>query len=218
MFQADYRPSRQFYNTSIANYRKRQREWDATEQALREADIECTLVHPDAVAESVVADGTMKIGYGSYRYLLMPQMDLIPLPVLKKIQAFESGGGTVLWVDTKPQAGAYAREDSAVVATLKEVNVVRPADLAARIPSPYAARFDLRFEPGPGRLAVARFQRGSQPVCFLVNRTDQPIKVAMHSPTDAGVKVFDPTTGNIAATTLPTVRDLGAFGSLVVLP
>lgn len=218
MFQADYRPSRQFYNTSLANYRKRQREWDATEQALREADIECALVHPDAVAESVVAGGTMKIGYGSYRYLIMPQMDLIPLPVLKKIQAFESGGGTVLWVDTQPQAGAYAREDAAVVAALKDVNVIRPADLAARIPGPYAARFDLRFEPGPGRLAVARFQRDSQPVYFLVNRTDQPIKVAVHSPAGARVKVFDPTTGNIADITLPTERGLGAFGSLLVLP
>ena len=145
-------------------------------------------------------------------------MDMIPWPVLEKIQAFESGGGTVLWVDTKPQAGAYAREDASVVAALKEVKVVRPADLAARITSPYAARFDLRFEPGPGRLAVARFQRDSQPVYFLVNRTDQPIKVAVHSPAGARVKVFDPTTGNIADITLPTERGLGAFGSLLVLP
>ena len=218
MFQADYRPSRQFHNNTLANYRQRQRAWDATEQALREADIECTLVHPDAVAESVVAGGTMKIGYGSYRYLLMPQVDLIPLPVLEKIQAFESGGGTVLWVDTKPQAGAYLREDASVVAALKEVKVVRPADLAARIPSPYAASFDLRFEPGPGRLAVARFQRGSHPVYFLVNRTDRPIIAAVHSTAGARVKVFDPTTGNIAAITLPTHMDLGAFRSLVMLP
>ena len=218
MFQADYRPSRLFHNTSLSNYRKRQREWDATEKALRDADIECTLVHPEAVAQSSVAYGTMKIGYGSYRYLLVPQMDFIPLPVLDKIQAFEAGGGTVLWVDTKPQAGAYAREDAPVAAALKGVKVVRPAELAARITGPYTANFNLRIEPGPERLAVARFQRENQSVYFLVNRTDQPIKAALQSAAAAKVKVFDPTSGSIVDSALPAVLDIGAFRSLVVLP
>ena len=217
MFQADFRPSRQFHNTSLAGYRKRQSAWNATEQALRAADLECTIVHPDAVAQSAVADGTMKIGYGSFRYLIMPQVDFVSLSVLEKIQAFEAGGGTVLWVDTKPQAGAYAREDACVADALKEVKAIRPADLAARITQPYAADLNLRFEPGPDRLAVARFRRGGQSLYYLVNRTDQPIKAAVHSTVGARVEVLDPTTGNIAAITLPTVMEVGAFRSLVVL-
>jgi hypothetical protein len=217
MFQADFRPSRQFHNASLAGYRKRQSAWNATEQALRAANLESTIVHPDAVAQSAVAAGTMKIGRGSFRYLIMPQVDFVPLSVLEKIQAFEAGGGTVLWVDTKPQAGAYARQDAQVAAALKAVKIVRPADLAARIPQPYPAEFALRFEPGPDRLAVARFGRGDRSLYYLVNRTDQPIRAAVHSTVGARVEVLDPTTGNIAAITLPTVMEVGAFRSLVVL-
>ncbi|MBI5689674.1 MAG: hypothetical protein HZC55_06215 [Verrucomicrobia bacterium] len=217
MFQADFRPSRQFHNTSLAGYRKRQGAWNATEQALGNADLECTIVHPDAVAQSAVDQGRMKIGYGSFRYLILPQVDFVPWPVLEKIQAFEAGGGTVLWVDTKPQVGTYAREDALVAAALQEAKIVRPADLATRITNPYDAQFNLRFQPGPGRLAVARFQREGQPMYLLVNRTEQPLKAELTAPSASQVKIWDPSTGNITGFTLPTVLEIGALRGVVVL-
>lgn len=217
MFQADYRPSRQFYNTSLSNYRQRQRAWDVTETALRKADIECTIVHPEAVAQSVVDHGAMTIGHGSYRYLVVPQLEFIPGPVLEKIRTFEASGGTVLWVDTKPQAGAYVQEDEAVVAALKAAKIVRSAELAAHITQPYAAPFDLRFAPGPERLAIARFQRGNQTIHLLVNRTAEPIQAAVRSVGGARVEVFDPTTGSITPISLPAVLELGGFRSMVLV-
>ncbi len=216
-FQADYRPSRQFYNTSLSNYRRQHGAWDATETALREADIECTIVHPEAVAQSVVDQGTMTIGHGSYRYLVLPQLEFIPGPVLEKIRTFEAGGGAVLWVDTKPQAGAYAPDDAAVAAALKAAKIVRTAELAAHITQPYAAPFDLRFAPGPERLAIARFQRGNQKIHLLVNRTAEPIQAAVRSVGGARVEVFDPTTGSITPISLPAVLELGGFRSMLLV-
>jgi hypothetical protein len=144
-------------------------------------------------------------------------VEFVPLPVLEKIQAFEASGGTVLWVDTKPQAGTYVREDARVVAALKEAKIVRPADLAARITHPYAAQFNLRFQPKPDRLAVARFQREGQPMYLLVNRTEQPLKAGMTAPIASQVKIWDPSTGNITDFALPTVLEIGAFRGVVVL-
>ena len=218
MFQADYRPSNKFWPEVLPTYEKRQTAMDNTENALRTAGITFTLVHPEAVAESDVAKGAMKIGSGSFRYLIMPQMEFLPLAVLKKIKAFEASGGTVLWVDTKPQHGEYARDDASVVAALKKANVIHPADLAAQIPNPYPANFNLRFASGSERLAVARFQRGDQPLYLLVNQTKQSIKASASSAVSAKVKAFDPTTGKITEKVLPDDLEIGGFGSLLLLP
>ena len=218
MFQADYRPSKQSWPVLLPTYDKRQAAMDHTENALREAGITFTLVHPEAVSQSDVTQGVMKIGAGSYRYLVMPQMDFLPLAVLHKIKAFEAGGGTVLWVDTKPEHGEYAQEDRSVAATLKTANVIGPADLAAHIPTPYPANFNLRFEPGSGHLSVARFQRKNQPLYLLVNPTDQPIKASAQSAVASTVQVFDPTTGGMTTTSLPSSFEMSGFGSLLLMP
>lgn len=218
MFQADYRPSKQFWNAVLPTYEKRQKAMDNTEVALREAGITFTLVHPEAVAQSAVAGGAMKIGSGSYRYLVMPQMEFLRVAVLDKIKAFEAGGGTVLWLDSKPQHGEYAREDAAVAAALKTAKVLRPADLAAHIPSPYPAKFNLQFETGSARPAIARFQREDQPIYLVVNQTDQPLKASVLAAMAAKVRVFDPTTGNIKPIALPADLEIGGFGSLLLLP
>ncbi len=218
MFQADFRPSAQHWTQILSPYEKRQRAWDDTGNALLQADIAFSIVHPEAVAQSAVANGTMKIGFGNYRYLVMPQVEFLPLAVLDKIKAFEAGGGTVLWVDTKPQTGAYAREDVQVAAALRETPVIHPADLAARITSPYPRDFNLRFQPGSESLAVARFRRENQPVYFLVNRTEKELTAHVQSDSSGRVKVFDPATGTIQDTALPGELKIGSFGSLLILP
>ena len=218
MFQAEYRPSKQFWPALLPAYEARQAAMDHTENALRAAGISFTLVHPEAVAQSDVSKGAMQIGCGAYRYLVMPQMEFLPLAVLDKIHAFEAGGGSVLWVDTKPQLGESAGDDAAVVAGLAAAKVMHPADLAANIPSPYPATFDLRFGPASERLGVARFLRNGQAVYLLVNQTDQPLQASAQSAVTAKVRVFDPVTGNIREAALPTDLEIGAFASILIVP
>jgi hypothetical protein len=217
MFQADYRPSDQHWPRLLPLHQPRQQAWDDTEAALRAADVDFTIVHPEAVAQASVDRGIMGIGSGRYRYLVLPQVEFLPRVVLGQIKAFEAGGGTVLWVGRRPRLGTYGRDDAEVAAALEEAEVVRPADLSARITNPYAPDFSLRFEPAPGRLAVVRFLRGEQAVYLLVNRVGQPIRVRVSAQAGDNVDVFDPSRGSITQAAGPAALEIAGFSCLLVL-
>lgn len=217
MFQADYIPINKWWTKILPLHAQRQGAWDRTTKALRDAGIAYTIVHPEAVADATVSEGAMQIGVGSYRYLVMPQMDFLPLAVLEKIKAFESSGGTVLWVDTKPQAADVAADDAAVAAALAKAEVVTPSDLAARVTSPYLPGFDLQFAPGAGKLDVARFQRDGQPIYFLVNRTGGTMTADISGPAGESIEVLDPATGTTTAKPVPTRVTIDKDNSLLVL-
>jgi hypothetical protein len=219
MFQAEFLPSKLFHNTSLRTYAKRQRAFDDTEKAMQEADISYIIVHPEAVAQSVINEGKMKIGWGSYRYLVMPQMEFLPLPVLDKIQEFEKSGGTVLWVDTKPKYGTYAKEDAQVEEALKKKDVITPSTLASHITNPYPDDFNLHFQPGLPQLSVARFRRGDQPLYLLVNRRGDPIKATVSDSPVENMTVYDPITGIISKTGLKQASlKIGGYSSLFLTP
>jgi len=219
MFQAEFLPSKLFHNTTLGTYAKRQRAFDDTEKALHEADISYIIVHPEAVAQSVINEGKMKIGWGSYRYLVMPQMEFLPLPVLDKIQEFEKSGGTVLWVDTKPKYGTYDKEDAQVEEAFKQKDVITPSTLASHITNPYPDDFNLHFQPGFPQLSVARFRRGDQPLYLLVNRTGDPIKATVSDSPEGNVTVYDPITGIISKTGLTQASlEIGGYSSLFLTP
>jgi len=220
MFQAEFIPSNLHYTKPIwTTYAKRQRAFNDTEKAMHQADISYIIVHPEAVAQSVIDEGTMKIGWGSYRYLVMPQMDFLPLPVLHKIQEFEKSGGTVLWVGTKPKYGTYAKEDAQVEEAFKQKDVITPTTLASHITKPYPDDFNLHFQPSLPQLSVARFRRGDQPLYLLVNQTGDPIKATVSGSPDGNVTVYDPIAGIISKTGLTQASlEIGGYSSLFLTP
>jgi hypothetical protein len=217
MFQADYRPANVHWTKIVPFHEERQHAWDRVEKTLLEADLDYQIVHPEAVAEAEIGDGTLRIGSGIYRYLVMPQMEIIPLDVLAKLRAFEAAGGTVLWVDTKPAFGAYAREDETVRQWAADVATVAAAELPGRIARPYDNSFDLVFEPGPYHLPVARFQKDGRRIYYLVNRKEEPVTARISAARTGTVMLLDPVTGAITESALPVEVQIKAYDSLLVL-
>ncbi len=219
MFQADYIPEGRHWTKIVPEYEARQQEWDAIEKNLLDARIEYTIIHPDAVADAVITgEGEMKIGSGSYQYLVMPEMEIIPAEVLEKIVAFETAGGVVLWVDAVPKAGEYAEEDGKVAYWLSEVEPLRPDDLPGEIDERTGTPFDLKFMPeGTDQLAVARYRRGDKAIYFLVNRTGGNLAVSVTAGSEGEISVLDPTTGGIAELPLPASLRLEPHRSLILL-
>ena len=216
MFQADLLASNQRWGAINKLHKKRQQAWDNTEKALLGGDIEYMIVHPEGVAEATIADGRMAIGRGSYHTLVMPQMEMMPLAVIKKLAAFQKDGGKVLWVDQVPDQAEHKKSDPAVKAAMAGAKPIRINQLAGAVPQSYSAEFALTFSQGPKTLTVGRFHQKGKQVYLLVNRLQKDISVEVKG--QKSVQILDPSTGKIKKVSLPATLPIKAVRALMLIP
>ncbi|MDA1333857.1 MAG: hypothetical protein O2797_06530, partial [Bacteroidetes bacterium] len=220
MFQADLLASKQFWPRIVKLHKDRQEEWDRTEKALIAGDVEYMIVHPEAVAEAGVVDGKIKIGYGSYHTLVMPQLDFLPLAVAEQLAQFEEMGGNVLWVDRVPHGAEHSENDVVVERLLREARSTQVDAIAESIENSYSPEFDLSFRPGTERLNVGRFHRNDEQVYLLVNREQKALSVEVEGQQTHGrsgrIQVLDPSSGKISKVRLPATFVLKANRALML--
>jgi hypothetical protein len=213
-FQGLYRPSNQHWKKVHKEYVALEKPWETIDDTLTAADIDFSVVHPQAVAEATIEDGRLRIGRGSYRVLVMPPMDLLPIEVLRKIEALESAGGKVVWVDEVPSSALYARDDEAVRQGLADARPVAAGELPALIGQSFSPSFDLTFTPGPAELGVARFHRDGKKIYFVMNKKEQDVAVQVGG--SGPVTVMDPSTGEIREATAPLPLQIGPLRSMLL--
>ena len=213
-FQGLYRPSNRHWTKLHKEFVAWEKPWETIDDTLTAADIDFSVVHPQAVAEAAIEDGRLRIGRGSYRVLVMPPMDLLPLEVLRKIKAFEAAGGKVLWVDEVPSSALYSRDDEAVRQGLTAARTVAAGELPALIGRSYGPAFDLSFTPGTADLGVARFHRDGKKIYFLMNKKEQDLAVQVGG--GGPVTVLDPSTGEIREATAPLPLQIGPLRSMLL--
>jgi hypothetical protein len=205
MFQADVLPSNQRWNRVTSLHRKAEDAWDDTQRALRDSGIEYTIVHPEAVAEASVEDGTFQVGDAHFKYLVVPHMEFIPLAVMKTIKSFEASGGTVIWVGSVPNQADRAEDTDSIRRMTDGYTASSIVQFTQLITNPYPSEVDLEFLNNPKELLVGRFLRDATPVYLVVNKTQKRVQVKLQfmDGKPAKVKVFDPSTGAIR-TALPS--------------
>jgi hypothetical protein len=217
MFQAEYKPSRQHWHKLVPDHRERQAHWEGIESALLTADIDYNIVHPEALVGGLVSEGAFRVGTASYRYLVMPGIEMLSREAMDRIHEFEAAGGVVLWVDARPQAGIYGRDDAGIQLAFEQAPVIVADGIASRIHEPYASSFSLRFEPGPDRLAVARFYRENQKIYFLVNISGERLNVSARGSSGEKATLLDPTTGEIRQVDFPASIEIAEHRSLLIM-
>ena len=211
MFQMEYKPITGTHWGTWGS--QRQKNWDNLQTTMLAADVNFNIVHSEWLRDGVIEDGKLKIGSGSYRYLVMPDVEVISASVITKIQDFEAAGGTVLWVDSKPVAGAYPVEDTQVVSAVAGATTVTAAQVPGLITEPYGDAFKLNAT-SPDSLLVTRFNRQGHALYFLVNPTEWAISV--HLDDTGSAKLYDPVTGDITETALPTDVMIDGYRSVLV--
>lgn len=217
MFQAEFKPSTQHWRKVVAEHEKRQHAFEGIEQTLVEFGTDYNIVHPEAVEAAVVEDGFLVIGAHRYRYLIMPQMEILPLSVVRQLERFQKGGGEVLWVDSTPARGAYQEEDKAVLRSIRNASPVKTELIGERLKEPYSPDFSLRFEDAAGEILVTRFRRLDRRIYFVVNTSGEPVSMTASSDASGLVEVFDPLSGEIWEQTLPLENKIAGYSSLLLV-
>jgi hypothetical protein len=183
-----------------------------------DADVDYNIVHPDWLSNAEIEGGELKIGSGSYRYLVMPDVEIISTNVLSKLQQFEAAGGTVLWVDDTPSAGVYPAEDATVTKAVATAgySALSVTQVIARITNPYSDAFKLQVLSD--QILTTRFNRSGQSLYFLVNPTGAPATAQLDYGESNGIlRVYDPVSGDISEAAQSAEVQIDGYRSVLIL-
>jgi hypothetical protein len=153
----------------------------------------------EAVLRAEIRDGRLVVGAHAYTSLIMPRVELLPLPVLQKLQQFEKSGGKVLWVDILPRLGDKSEEHAQVQAAVAASRAMAPEAVVSHLGPAFPGNFRLRLDGKPDGLFITRWLQKGHCVNFVVNAAYSPVTAKIRLEGKSGkLWVYDPADGSIS--------------------
>jgi hypothetical protein len=217
-FQAQYTPSAEMWGEHA--WLHLQGVLQKTQQditiALLEHGLDFNYLDGEAVLAAPVEGGCLRVGDHAYSTLIMPQVELLPLNVLRKLQSFERNGGRVLWVNGLPRLGDSAREHELVREAVHGARVLTPDAVRHTTGRPYPEDFGLTFDDVPASgFFAARYRRGPIRLYLLVNNADAVITPTVNG--QGRVRLYDPVDGRILPGALPLALQIEPCSALMLI-
>jgi hypothetical protein len=195
---------------------KRIRDQDEVVRSLFLQGIDYTWLHGDWIEKGKVEKGCLIAANGRYRTIVMPEVELLPLAVARKLEEFEKGGGKVIWVKCLPQLGDTPEEHEKVKSMFAKKNVLSPGRVAEAIGTALPPGFTLQTG---SEVLTARFTRDGRRITYLVNyRSDKvTVPVTLSSGGGRTFDVYNPMDGTIQHQELPGTLTIQGNASLMVV-
>ena len=223
-FQSEFLPSPDFAHTTDTSYYplvwRRMMEMVDTQNTIARSlllqGIDFTWLHGDWIEKARVEKGWLVAANGRYRTIVMPEVELLPLAVARKLEEFEKGGGKVLWVKSLPQLGDTPEEHEKVKSMFAKKKVLSPGRVAEAIGTALPPGFTL--ETGP-EVLTARFVRDGRRITYLVNYQADKVTVPVTLASGSARKfdVYNPMDGTIQPQKLPGTLTIQGNASLLVV-
>jgi hypothetical protein len=188
-------------------------------QALVTQGIDFTWLHGDWIRDSRVEQGHLVAAGGQYSVIVMPEVEVLPLAVARKLAEFEAGGGRIIWMATLPTMGDSPDEHAAVREMFAGRSVVAPGGVVPALGKVVPPGFAVEVEDLPPGVFAARFVRDGRWVTFLVNDGLEPAKATVR--TTAGgtlaADLFDPLAGTVTPVQVPCILSIEPCSSLLIV-
>jgi hypothetical protein len=176
-------------------------------------------VDGDAVLKAEIRAGRLIMGAHEYTSIIMPRVELLPLPVMQKLQQFEQAGGKVLWVDSLPRLGDAPEEHEAVRAGVSGAKVITPAQVAENLGPAFPASFRLRLDAENKNILISRWERDGRRINYVVNNSGETLSpnFRLEGKTSGSVQIYNPADGTITPLALPGAVTLKPFSSVFLV-
>jgi autotransporter-associated beta strand protein len=193
-------------------------------QDLCKAGIDFNWLHGDWIRGAVVEDGVLVVGSHRYSAVVLPRVELLPLPVAQKLEQFRQAGGRVVLVESKPVLGDSPSEHATVAALYAGQPVVAVANLVTElgpvVPPDFSVRIQPPVEEGTTQeFFSARFVRDGRRITYLVNNgmTMSAPTLTLAGGASGRVAVYNPLDGSITGHDLPGALAIAPSSSLLVV-
>lgn len=158
-----------------------------------------TVVDNEFILEAEIKDGTLTNGKVSFTAICMPGVQVMPIEVLKKLQQFESSGGTVVWVNETPSLPDDLNdidEFKSLTANLKSVSENKAVQTLSE-----ATEDKLDIKKTTSTLYVGRYVLEDAPMYWLFNYNDVKKDLTLTYEGATAFDIYDPLTGEITTVT-----------------
>jgi autotransporter-associated beta strand protein len=226
-FQANFTPVPDFYTTPVTEWqtlRSMQGTLNNTAQNLCKAGIDFNWLHGDWIGSAVVEGGVLVVGSHRYSTVVLPRVELLPLPVAQKLEEFRQAGGNVVLVESRPVLGDSPSDHATVAALYDSQPVVAVADLVAELGPVVPPDFSVRVQPPVEQGTTqeffsARFVRDGRRITYLVNNglTTTAPTLTFAGGASGRVAVYNPLDGSITGHNLPGTLTIAPSSSLLVV-
>ena len=162
---------------------------------LFKSQMDFTVVDNQFIIEAEVKNGTLTNGKVSFSAICMPGVEVMPLEVLKKLQQFESEGGTVVWVNSTPSLPDDLDdidEFKSISAGLKSVSENKAVQTLAE-----EVEDKLSIKKTTSTLLVGRYLLEDAPMYWLYNNNSAKKELTLSYEGAKGFDIYDPSTGEI---------------------
>ncbi|MHB1460959.1 MAG: LamG-like jellyroll fold domain-containing protein [Armatimonadota bacterium] len=220
-FQGRYRPTVNdaFSFVNDAEYSTLQARQNELCEELFKHNISFNYLNAEAIGKAELAGRSLRIAGYDYRVMIMPDMDIIPLPVLEKLKRYQHNGGVLIWTGKLPHLGDSDSETPQVKRLLTDAVCINdPKRLVDKI-----------RRVGEGELAVkASMPRKFYTVPFERMLDGRLKKLTLLVNEHCGTNLleigghgqgtlFDPWKSEYATVSLPLSVGIGAYCALVLV-
>ena len=160
-------------------------------------------------------NGLLEVGSHSYSAIVMPNVEVIPLNVLKKLKKCAESGITIFWVDATPELGTRSEEHGEV----KNISstLIRNDNPIADLKKITNKDFNLDIKSDDNKLTIGKYERNERRIYFIVNDSGIDINVDIKSGKCKIVKIYNPVDGNIMEEEIPLKKRIGKYEGLFVV-
>jgi autotransporter-associated beta strand protein len=226
-FQANFIPAPDFWTMPVTEWqtlRSMQSTLNNTAQNLCKAGIDFNWLHGDWIRNAVIEGGVLVVGSHRYSTVVLPRVELLPLPVAQKLEQFRQAGGKVVLVESKPVLGDSVSEHATVASLYASQSVVTVANLVTElgpvVPPDFSVRIQPPVEEGTTQeFFSARFVRDGRRITYLVNNgmTMSAPTLTLAGGASGRVAVYNPLDGSITGHDLPGSLTIAPSASLLVV-
>lgn len=165
--------------------------------ALYKSQQDFTVVDDIFIREAKAENGKLYTDNVSFKVMIMPSVEIIPLDVMQKLDAFEKSGGTVIWIERTPELADKTADHDAVKALASGKNTVTIEQAVAQ--SKTAVADKLTIDKPTSTLFVGRYLLEDAPMYWLVNNNSLEKVLTLSYEGAKGFDIYDPETGKITS-------------------
>ncbi len=215
IYQANYIPSSLIAWNQIPLYSYLQKTLDRLAADILQNGLDFNYVTADAILNASIEGSAVKVGTHSYSSIVMPRVEVIPLDVLKKLEAIADAGIPVYWVDVLPSLGTKQSEQ-------EEVQQIASTLVANNNPLPDLQlirdkEFSIHVSSSDNKIFMSRFTRDGHRIYYVINDSDIEINITAESEQIDTVQVYNPVNGEIREVPLPLSEKIGGYESLFLV-